>query len=158
MELKVELSAEEKLLCSNIWYEIMLQKITAALEEKYGDEAKKILKQVYYEVGKEVAIKVREVLGVKGTTPADYARVHYYQDTNFWGIKEKVSVDDEGKATIRVSSCPAHGVYEGKDCAMFVPFIKGMFEVINPKLQWEAPKILTRGDDCCEFIISEGKP
>ena len=156
MELKAELTPEEKLWWANVWYLNILHRINEALEKKLGEEeAKSILGKVYYQVGKEDALKVRDVLGIDGGTPADYARVHNYQDTNFWGIEEDVSIDEKGRAVIRASSCPANGVYQHKDCAMLVGYVKGMFEVINPNLKWEAPRCLTKGDDCCEFIVSE---
>ena len=148
-----ELTAEEKLVWANQVYLDMIRRIARGIQERYGDEGKEIIGKAIYEVGREVATKLCELLKIEGKGPEDYARVHYYQDTNLWAIKEAVTVEESGEVMIRASFCPAQGVLSARDCALFLPYVRGMMDVINPSLKWKAGKVLTKGDDCCEFIV-----
>ncbi len=150
-----ELTTEERWIWTNRVFNKMVLKIMKAVEEKYGQEGKEVVRKALYEVGREVGLQLRDLLKVSGKEPADYAKLHYYQDTNLWAIKEEVSQDKSGTVTIRATYCPAQGIFSPKDCGMFVPYVQGLMDVINPKLKWTTTKVLTRGDDCCEFIVSK---
>lgn len=148
-----ELTAEEKLLWANQVYLDMIRRMVRGLEEKYGQEIREIVNKALYEVGLEVGTKLRERLKIEGKEPSDYAKLHYYQDTNLWVIKEEVIPEESGEVMIRATFCPALGLLTAKECALFVPYVRGMMDAINPELKWKAGKVLTRGDDCCEFIV-----
>jgi len=45
-----------------------------------------------------------------------------------------------------------------KDWKAFLPYGRGSIDVTNPNLKWKAPKVLTKGDDCCELVVSEAAP
>jgi hypothetical protein len=132
----------------------MLRRVIEAVAEIYGQKGKEIATNALYDVGRELATKVRDLLKITGKEPMDYAELHYYIDTNLWAIEEEIIPGEAGEAIIRASRCPLQDMFTFEDCMLFLPYVRGMLDVINPSLNWKATKALTKGDDCCEFIIS----
>ncbi len=149
-----QMTLGDRWIWTNRVYGEMILKIVRVVKEEYGQEGKEAVGKALYEVGREVGNRLRELLNITGDTAEDYVKLHYYQDTNYWAIKEKVIPGKDGKMTIRASYCPLKGIFTAKDCAVFVPYVRGMMDTINPRLKWTANKVLSRGDDCCEFIVS----
>lgn len=152
-----QMPLEEKWIWTNRVFNEMILKVMRAVKERFGQEGKEVVEKALYEVGHEVGSRLQKQLHITGGTVEDYVKLHYYQDTNYWAIKEEVIPGKSGEMTIRASYCPAKGIFSAKDCAMFVPYVRGMMDAINPKLKWTSNKVLTRGDDCCEFIVSAEK-
>ena len=153
-----EMGAEERLFWANRVYIDMIRRMIKAVEENYGDKGREIAINALYDVGQELGTKFCDLLHIKGKGTEDYAELHHYLDTNLYGIKEEISRGESGEAIIHAYSCPAQGIFTAKDCKAFLPYVRGLMDVINPNLKWKATKALTKGDDCCEFIISEAAP
>ncbi len=150
-----EMGAEERLHWSNRVFLDMIRRMVGAVEERYGPEGRKAAADALYDVGRGLATQVCDLLHITGREPLDYAKVHCYLDTNLWGLAEEVIPGDGDEVTIRAYSCPAQGIFTPRDCKLFLPYVRGLMDGINPNLRWKAPKVLTRGDDCCEFIVSK---
>lgn len=149
------LTLEERWVVANQLLQDMIRRIVKAVEQRYGEEGKNVATGPIYDMGREVATKLVDKLGLSGQEPIDYAILHQYQDTNFWALKEEVIEGESGEVTIRVSYCPVKDIFTPKDCGIFRPYVKGMLSVVNPNLRWKASKLLTRGEDCCEFVITK---
>ncbi|HEX78491.1 MAG TPA: L-2-amino-thiazoline-4-carboxylic acid hydrolase [Dehalococcoidia bacterium] len=154
---KTELSPQERHYMANRLLNGLVIRLIKAMEERFGQEARGVANGVIYEMGQEVARQIRQTLGIWGGEPLDYARIHYYMDTNYWAITEKLIPKGPDEVLLRATACPAQGVFSAKDCAIYLPFVRGMMDTINPELQWVVGgKVLTKGDDCCEFTVTKG--
>jgi hypothetical protein len=154
MEDVPQLSVEERWVETNRVFNQMILKVIRAIEEKFGKEGREVVAHALYEVGREIGNRLRQELNISGAEPIDYARLHYFQDTNYWAIKEEVIPGKSGEVVIRVTYCPGQGIFSARDCATFLPYVRGLMDVINPGLKWTATQVLTRGDSCCEFIVT----
>lgn len=154
MELKKELTSEERFILANKVYSDIVRRIIKAVEEKYGAEGRSVIERALYEFGREVGERVRKVLEVEGKGLEDYGKVHYYQDTNFWAIEETLKTEKPGELIVYVSFCPLKDVFTPKDCKIWIPYLKGVVDSVNDRITWKATKVLTRGDGCCELIFT----
>ncbi|RLI05895.1 hypothetical protein DRO26_00850 [Candidatus Bathyarchaeota archaeon] len=150
-----ELKPEEKLEKANQIYSLLIKKFAEEVEKKYGEEGRELLNKAFHEVGIEFGKELKKKLGIEGKEPKDYALLHYYQDVNVWGLKEKIKVLENGDALIQVYYCPVKDIYRGRDCARYVPYVRGLMDSVNPNLKWKVNKVLTKGADCCEFIVTK---
>lgn len=154
-----ELSSEEKLRNANRVYGLLIKRFAEKVEKEFGEKGRKLMDEAFYEVGRAVGEELKEKLNIIGNKPEDYAKLHYYQDVNIWGIKEEIEILANGDVNIRVSYCPLENVYKGKDCARFISYVKGLIDSINPDLKWEVKSVKTsirRGGVCCHFVVKKG--
>lgn len=152
-----DLRTDERLTWANQVSFDMVRRMIKAIEENYGPKGKEIATGALYDVGREQGIKVCNLLQIKGAKPLDYAKLQHYIDTNLWGIEEEIILGESGEAIIRASSCPLQTIFQFQDCEAFWPYARGLLDAINPSLNLKTTKALTKGDNCCEFIISEEK-
>jgi hypothetical protein len=106
-------------------------------------------------VGRELVIKVCNLLQINANKPSDYAKLHHHIDTNLWGIREEIVLEESRKAIIHAYSCPLRNIFRFQDCEAFSLYVRGLVDVVNPNLEWKVTKALTKGDDYCGFVISE---
>lgn len=140
---------KERWITANVIYSKLVRKLRDAFINSFGEKGREVFKQTLYEFGKELGAKLKEELRVQGKSLEDYGKLHYYQDAVYWGIEESVEMEKPNELVVRVSYCPLKGVFTAEDCKIWVPYLRGFIDALNPSISWKALKVLTRGDDCC---------
>lgn len=86
VDLKKEFTLEEKPILTNKIYSEIIRRLVRAIEDNFGAKGREVIDLVLYMFGREVGEKIKNLLEIEGRGLSDYAKVHYYQDTNFWAI------------------------------------------------------------------------
>lgn len=129
------------------------------LESRFGPEVLRIIKEVQFELGREVAEQIKEKYQL-GNEIDDALDLMWMMIVPF-GIKMKAEKIDEGRIREEKLACPIFDVFRrhGVDyCdSLCVSLGNGWLYAINPNLKFELVRRGGRGHYCIKDIVDTSK-
>ncbi len=127
-----------------------------ALTDKFGsEEALKLIRPYFYEQGKMMA-NFAPLLGIKGNDAIAIATFIRFFEEKLMQIKGTVTEATPDRVVAVNTKCIFKDCIP-EACLQFQNTVDGMIDVINPDYSWRMTKLLTRGEDVCEWIIEKKK-
>jgi len=125
-----------------------------ALTDKFGSEdALKFIRPYFYENGKLMA-NFAPLLGIKGNDAIAIGTFIRFFEEKIMNIKGKTTEVSPERVVAVNTKCIFKNC-EPEACLQFQHTVDGMIDAINPEYVWRMTKILTKGDDVCEWVVEK---
>ncbi len=149
-ELEFErLSVEEKYQRAVPGYMRRLCSVYEAMNEKFGEDGLKLIREVSREYGTSIGLNVNKKRDLKGVAQVGkYLLRVFDMVSDDWSIREF----SETRLVISVSRCP-YPFTDSRVCEAHTCMEQALVETLDEDLEYRIGRSIPKGDPCCEHIL-----